>query len=139
MRLPNHLAGVLPAAAVHAHLIHFCLTLYEHSAQDIERHWGISADEAYSLGVRSVPRLILNLLSAHSCVEKFGPDVVAKVPGFYEYNGCWRLDLDARLARHGLLFPTRNEVGWLTSIKVFRDARDQYPFQLRVRKEGIAA
>lgn len=155
---PAHVP-LLPQAALHAYLFHGgCFTLYEHSARDVEKLWGISADEACALGVRSVPSLISNLLSSQSCVEKFGADVVAKTPGFYWFNRtgsicvcnewtdlcvcdlpAWRLDIDFCWSRRGLLLPViHNQSGWIVGIKVFRHPMDQRPFTLRVREARAA-
>ncbi|MEP6637271.1 MAG: hypothetical protein ABJB97_11150 [Acidobacteriota bacterium] len=152
-QVPRGLAEALPRSAVYAYLITECLELFEHSVKDIEKHWSISADEAYSLGIRSVPTLIGNLLIASQCVERFGPDLLATVPGFYHFNRigsvcmcnefsdvcvcdlpCWRLDIDTCWARHGLIIPQRNGQRWFSSLKVFRHAEDSRPFTLKVRE-----
>lgn len=137
-KLPNHLAQVLPSAAVYAYLIHGgCFWLSVDSAKEIEKHWAMDLDEASRLGIRSVPSLILNLLSSHSCMEKFGVNVLRQVAGFFESDGVWRLDLDERHWR-GLILPVHNDVGWITSLKVFRHPLDSHPFTLRVRQELAA-
>lgn len=158
MQIDTALRQKLAIPAVHGYLVHFCLNLYEHSAKDIEQHWTISADEAYRLGVRSVPGLAGNLVAAQACVEKFGAEIVQSVPGFYHFNRvgsvcichewtdlcvcdlpAWRLDIDFCWSRRGLLLPVRNERGWIVNLKVFRHAQDRHPFTLKVRREDLAA
>lgn len=150
--LNDRLRRELEGPAVYGFLIHFCLNLYEHSERDVEKHLGISADEACGLGVRSVPSLIGNLIASRSCVEEFGADIVSRVPGFYSFNRlgsvcvchewtslcvcdlpAWRLDIDFCWSKRGLLFPVRNQLGWIVGLKVFRHPADQRPFTLRVR------
>jgi hypothetical protein len=153
--LDNALRRQLEVPAVYAYLIFACFDLFTHSQQDIEKHWSISADEAYRLGIRSVPSLIGNLIASQSCVEKFGAETVSNVPGFYSFtrtgqlctclewnNFCccdlpvWRLDLDS--FPRGLIVPQRNSRGWFESLKIFRHVNDAHPFTLRVRREAAA-
>jgi hypothetical protein len=153
--LSDSLKRQLETPAVYAQLIFFCFELFTHTAQDIEKHWMMGAREAYALGVRSTPSLLGNLLASESCVEKFGADTLTRVPGFYPYSrtgslcncldwrdNCicdrqiWRLDIDP--FPRGLIVPERNERGWFTSLKIFRHARDQKPFRLKVRRETAA-
>jgi hypothetical protein len=155
--LDNALRRQLEIPATYGHLIFNCLDLFAHSEQDIEQHWSITADEAYRLGIRSVPSLIGNLVAAQACAEKFGSEVLERVPGFYHFNRlgsvcycnefsklcvcdlpAWRLDIDSCWSKRGLIVPQRNSRGWFGSLKVFRHAQDPRPFTLKVRRE-IAA
>lgn len=153
--LDSALRRQLEVPAVLGHLIYFCLNLYDSTAADIERHWGVPFTEAYSLGIRSVPGRTGNIIAAHECVKRFGPRIVSRVDGFYPYrrsgpcecsdwgDSCfcerkiWRIDLDERLYGSGIILPQRGKHGF-ASIKVFRHARDSRPFPLKVRRE-IAA
>jgi hypothetical protein len=158
VKLPNHLAAGLPVASVYGFLVHLCLSFYDYTAADVEKHWGMTADDAYSLGIRSVPTLVGNLVAAQACAARFGPDVLANVPGFYTFNRSgarcfchewnslcvcdlptWRIDIDFCWAKHGLILPQRSSRGWFESLKIFRHPQDARPFTLKVRREAKAA
>src|SRR5688500_15540416 len=153
--LDDALRRQLEVPAVLGHLIFWCFELYEHTAADIEKHWGISADQAYGLGIRSTPTLIGNVIVSQDCVKRFGADTLSRVDGFYSFTRegsicvcldwndycvcdlpCWRLDID--LFTRGLIVPQRSPIGHFRSLKIFRHARDQYPFTLKVRREAAA-
>ncbi|MEP6742133.1 MAG: hypothetical protein ABJB61_06495 [bacterium] len=155
--LNNALRRQLEGPAVLAYLIYFCLDLFKDSERDIEEHWGMDGNEAFSLGIRSVPSLVGNLVAAQACAEKFGPDMIGQTAGFYKFNrsdqvcccnqfsdlcvcelSSWRLDIDFYLSKRGLLLPVRDKRGLIVTLKVFRDAQDERPFTLRTRRELAA-
>jgi hypothetical protein len=141
----------LAAPAIYSHLIHFCLDLRADTAGDIERGWSITPDEAHRLGLRSAPTWIGNLIASQACFEKFGAEILARVPGFFSFtrensvclcfewnHECvchletWRLDLDSHLARRGVVVPLK-ERGMIVGLKIFRSIKDSRPFSLVTR------
>jgi hypothetical protein len=152
--LTDALKRELEIPAVIGWLVNNCLELWNDSAQDIEKHWGVSAKLAHRIGVRSVPGKFGNLLASQSCLENFGAEILLRSGLFYsvtnakgfcdclEWNQTcvcgipsWRLDLDPY--PHGLIIPQTNQRGWFSHLKVFPHARAR-SFTLRVRRE-IAA
>jgi hypothetical protein len=138
--------------AVRDYLIAECLSLHDSAKRDLERFWMLGAQKAYSLGIRSAPTLIENLIASESCLHRFGVEILSRTPGFYHYTReqdsicdclewsttcvcgarCWRLDLDPRLAGSGLLVPYRG------SLMIYRCASDQHPFTLKIRLRRVA-
>jgi hypothetical protein len=104
--------------------------------RDLESVWGLERDETDRLGLASPPTWVTNLIGSNACAEKFGD--LADIPGFYKCDNLWRLDIDERLARRGLILPTRDPQRPLliVGLRVFRHVRDEKPFILRVRSEG---
>lgn len=155
-QLPADLAEELPRCAVYGALILMYLDLSQDTANEIEKRWGISGDEAHRLGVRSIPTLVGNLLASQSCAERFGPDVLSQTPGFYWFDrqgicNCfeftdlcvcelrqWRIDIDFCWSKRGVIVPRRNRVGWISELVVFRNLEDTRPFTLKVRTEKAA-
>ncbi len=125
----------LRRAAVYEYLVRDCLNLYVDSLSDIERVWGLDREDVDRLGIVSCPSEVGNIIGAGACAQRFGE--LFDVPGFYRCSGCWWLDLDARLARRGLIVPVRDS-RWpslMSGLRIFRHVRDQRPFILRVRAE----
>jgi hypothetical protein len=156
-QLPPDLARDLPRSAVYAYLITFCLYLGQDTADEIEQRWGLSSDEAYRLGIRSVPTLIGNLVASTSCADHFAEELLRQTPGFYWFDRhkeictcfefsdlcvCelrqWRIDIDSCWASRGVIVPRHNRVGWISELIVFRHLEDTRPFPLKVRSEVAA-
>jgi hypothetical protein len=150
--LPPDLAKEFRIAAVFGYVVHFCLALKSHTAKDLEKQ-GADPDEAYRLGVRSIPGLVHNLIIARDCLMKFGPEMLKETGIFYYFvrrhrpGDCdgecqcdtpsWLIDID--FMPSGLIIPRRNRVGWITRLQVFRNITDPKPFILHVRNAGEIA
>lgn len=132
---------VLPAkmrqAAVYFYLICECLSITVDTMRDATHVWGLQEEDVFRLAIRSCPSKVTGLIAASACAEKFGK--LFDIPGFYLCNGCWWLDVDSRLSHRGLLVPVRDSRLWIVGLHVFRHARDERPFMLRVRPERWAA
>ena len=100
---------------------------------DHSRNFGsMDQDQLWKLGVCSVPNFILNALACQQLQRIFGDLSVCGC--FYKINGCWRLDLDEKLSKRGLLMPLRSsKTGWIYALKVFRYPDDPKPFILKLR------
>src|SRR5258708_35330371 len=128
-------------------LIKRCLNLRKGTAADIERHWRMSAEEAYNSGIRSCPTEVENLTACRACRDRFGDEVLKRIEGFYQFdrqgtvcnclewrNCCvcrlrtWRLDLDPQFAERGIVILGND------SVLVFRHASDLHPSGLRLRR-----
>jgi hypothetical protein len=129
----------LRIAFVYEFLVRHCLNLCVDTARDIDRHWGIDPEDIDRLEIKSVPTFVTNLIGSNAVAERFGD--LSDVPGFYQCRGLWWLDIDERLSRRGLVLPVRDPKRplFITGLKVFRHARDERPFMLKVRQERIAA
>lgn len=122
--------------AVYSYLVRECLNLYKSTFRDIERHWQLDDEALFTLGVVSCPSEVTNLIASQACAAKFGE--LFDVPGFYLCNGAWWLDIDERLSQRGIILPIHNQRGWISSLKIFRHARDAYPFTLKLREVQAA-
>ena len=156
---PPAIRRLLPRAAVFGFLIDCCLGLRKSTAADIERHWQMSAEEAYAFGVRSAPSEVQNIIASSACAQKFGESVLAQVSGFYRFDrvgslcNCfewgddcvchlqtWRMDMDPRLAFRGIVMPIRYpQFLFFDGLHVFRSAQDATGFLFRLRTERATA
>lgn len=116
---------------VYSALIHACLSLNQDTHRDIINDWRLEDSDISQLGLVSVPFDTLNLIACELLSRTLGD--LADVPGFFRMRDCWRLDLDPRLWRRGVLLPVRNDRLQITALKVFRHTRDESPFVLRTR------
>lgn len=92
-------------------------------------------DEIYKLGVCAVPNRILNPLVCGELAKEFGDLTVCGC--FFQIEGYWRLDVDEKLSRRGLLLPRRDKNGWIYGLQVFRYPDDPKPFFLKSRGQNF--
>jgi hypothetical protein len=134
----------------------------------IKKDWDLDQNEVERMGIVSCPGKIQNLIASEVCAFKFGdlstvPGLygIDRLPcncatceicssdevqldQLFESQKCicalksWRVDIDERLASHGVILPTRDSQGWISDLWVYRHTRDGRPFPLRVR-EVVAA
>jgi hypothetical protein len=93
----------------------------------------LDEDDLNTLGVCYVPNFILNALVCEKLAKHFGDLSVCKC--FYKLSdNTWRLDVDEKLAKNGLLMPVQGRFnGLIYALKVFRHADDPRPFFLKLR------
>ena len=77
--------------------------------------------------------MVFNLLACDYLAQRFG--YLSDVEGFYQLDGCWRLDLDEKLAPRGLILPIRDLSMRIIALRIFRHVRDKHSFILRTRTE----
>jgi hypothetical protein len=101
------------------------------------RNFGLlEYDELYRLGICSVPNFILNALVCRRLTEKFGDLSICGCfrSIIFGQELFWRLDVDEKLSRSGLLMPVRSHTeNLIYGLNVFRYPDDQRPFMLKVR------
>jgi hypothetical protein len=148
-------------AAVYSVLIE-SLPLYTSTVTTLEKHWDLDLAQVECLGIRPSPTDIVNVFASAECAERFG-DRLVQVPGFFSYNrlpcvcaSCeccqfrwsedcicankvWRIDLDPKLSRRGLIVPQRDLRGLIERLWIYRHTGDRRPFPLMIRREPIAA
>ena len=94
---------------------------------------GLDNSDLGSLGVCFVPNFILNALVSEKLAKKFGDLSICEC--FVRINGYWRLDIDQKLARQGLLMPIKSRIsGLIYGLRVFRYPDDENLFILRNRE-----
>jgi hypothetical protein len=127
------LCDLVRRSAVYSFLVRCCLGLCAETEKDIEKHWGNSREEISDAGIVSSPTRIFNFFAAAACAEKYGD--LGDIPGFYRCGDDWWLDVDERLATRGLVLSVRHSQypGLIIGLRVYRHARDDRPFMLRVR------
>jgi hypothetical protein len=93
----------------------------------------LDEDDLNTLGVCYVPNFNLNVLVCEKLAKHFGDLSVCKC--FYKLSdNTWRLDVDEKLAKNGLLMPVQGRFnGLIYALKVFRHADDPRPFFLKLR------
>ncbi len=91
-------------------------------------------EEIFRLGICSVPNRILNALVCGKLAEKFKDLSICGC--FFQIEGYWRLDVDEKLCRNGLLLPRRDRNGLIYGLQVYRYADDPKPFLLKLRGEN---
>ena len=126
----------LLAPAVYAFLVHGggLPDLAVSVVQAIMRSWGCDEDLIKRLALTGYPSRVANVVIANETVQRFGD--LSEVEGFYQHDGCWFMDLDERWADTGFLMPvTHAQHGWISALMAFRNARDERPFRLKVRRE----
>jgi hypothetical protein len=116
---------------VYTILVRRCFVLYEDSLRAIINVWRLEEEQVFRLGIVNVPTRVYNLIGSQYLAEHFGD--LSDIDGFYQLRGCWRLDIDERLAARGLILPVRDSRMWVVALRVFRHVRDERPFLLRVR------
>jgi hypothetical protein len=146
----------LEKAAVLAFLIFDCLNVTKEIAGDLARFHKLTLTDIDRYDIRAIPTELQNLIISHESLNKFGPAILQRSNLFYSFNrsgdvcdcfdwrdDCccdlktWRLDLNASLSHRGLLLPIRDrQYGFFSDLLVFRHARDQKPFTLRLRSEN---
>lgn len=165
--VPQSLLEPMFRAAVYSTLIS-SLPLYEDTFFQLQKDWYLQKNEIDTLGIVSCPRKIANLIASSECSQSYGDlsavpgfYAVTRLPcdcsecevcgsfevqldQLFEKESCicalpsWRIDIDERRSDRGVILPTRDARGWITSLWIYRHTRDRYPFPLKVRKEVAA-
>lgn len=116
---------------VYTILVRQCLVLYEDSLCAICNVWQLEEEQVFRLCIVNAPTIVYDLIGCNYLAERFGD--LSDIDGFYRLRGCWRLDIDERLAARGLILPVRDSRMWIVALRVFRHVRDKRPFLLRTR------
>lgn len=116
---------------IYAALVRLCLPLYEDTLRAICDVWQLEDRQVVRLGIVSAPTTVSNLIACDYLAHRFGD--LSDVEGFYQLDGCWRLDLDEKLARRGLILSVRDSRMRIIALRVFRHVRDKRSFILRTR------
>jgi hypothetical protein len=112
----------------------FAHLVYDLPKLDHSKNFGsFNDDELFRLGVCSVPNFKLNALVCEKLANRLGD--LSMCDGFYKIGNVWRLDIDEKLSRNGLLLPIRSRKKRLIyGLNVFRYPDDERPFWLKTRK-----
>lgn len=116
---------------IYAALVRECPVLYEDALRAICSVWQLEDRQVVRLGIVSAPTIVFNLLACDYLARHFGD--LGDIKGFYQLDGCWRLDLDEKLAPRGLVLPIRDLSMRIIGLRVFRHVRDKHSFILRTR------
>lgn len=96
------------------------------------RNFGtLDSNEIYRLGVCAVPNRIFNALVCEKLAKTFDDLEICNC--FFRIEGCWRLDVDEKLCRNGLLLPRRDRNGLIYGLQAYRYVDDPKPFFLKLR------
>lgn len=153
--VPPALRELFPRAAVYAHLIYCSFSLYENTAQAVERDWQLSPAEIERLAIRSCPTYTGNLLASFSLQQNFSPEVLSQTPGLYCFDyvsqpcmcfewrtECicdakwWRIDIDPKHSERGFILPVRHPRHlFFEALRIFRHSRDSQGFLLKLRTD----
>ncbi len=106
--------------------------LYSHLGKE-----GDDQDYIFRNRIVQVPGSILNALVCEKLCRVFGRSTLMQIPGFVERGADVRIDLDAWLARRGLLVPLIRS-GRIVALQVHRRPGDTRPFILKSRVEDYS-
>jgi hypothetical protein len=113
---------------IYYYLLHDCLSLKEHHAREIEKAWGITAEDAESSLIRPVPSRTARITIVSALAENFDYDLNG-VPGFFydytkELSSAWRINLRFE---SGLLRPYFDDRNRIIGLYIYRSINDRWP------------
>lgn len=92
----------------------------------------LSEDEIHKLGICKIPNSILNSTVCEKVASKVRGDL-SVASGFRRYGESWRLDIDEKFSKQGLLLPLRDNKNFIYGFMAYRYPDDPRPFFVKAR------